>query len=254
MKANTGESSPGYVLHSYPYRETSLIVEGFTRSHGRMTFVARGAKRPRGAMKGTLHPFQGLHFSWFGRADMKTMKEVEHELIYPQMSGDALLSAFYLNELLMRLTAREDAQEALYDAYEDALAALSGRHGGYAAVPGREGHNIAQVLRKFEIVFLREIGYALHLTEEADTHEPIDAAQRYYYLIERGPVAVKRMNGDHRWREEPSFLGKTLLDMNSGELGDANSQQQAKALMRRVINQLLGDKPLHTRQLMRELR
>ncbi|MBI3715285.1 MAG: DNA repair protein RecO [Betaproteobacteria bacterium] len=247
MKATAGDSSAGFVLHTYPYRETSLIVEAFTRGHGRITFVARGAKRPRGAMRGSLHPFQGLHFSWFGRAEMKTLKEVEHEIIFPQMAGDALLSAFYLNELLMKLTVREDAHEQLFDAYHDALQGLSGRD---ASPVG----DVPQILRRFEIVFLREIGYALHLTEEADSHAPIEPGQRYIYIMERGPIAAQQLKNDPRWRDEPTVLGKTLLDMDRGEWLDANSQQQAKALMRRVINRLLGDKPLHTRQLMRELR
>jgi DNA repair protein RecO (recombination protein O) len=241
-----GDSSAGFVLHSYPYRETSLIVESFTRSHGRMVFVAKGAKRPASAMKGVLNPFQRLLFNWFGKAEMKTLKAVEHGRIYPQLSGSALMSAFYMNELVLKLAHREDAHEALFDAYEHAVMQLSGVE---AAIDIR---GIGAVLRCFEMALLRELGYALTLSEEADTHQAINAGSQYFYLLERGPVAVGRAvrqgGGDGL-----QLSGKTLLDMAAGDFADPVTQQQAKQLMRRAINHMLGDKPLHTRQLIREL-
>ncbi len=241
-----GDSSAGFVLHSYPYRETSLIIESFTRSHGRMVFVAKGAKRPSSAMKGTLNPFQRLLFNWFGKADMKTLKSVEHGRIFPQLSGSALMSAFYMNELLLKLAHREDAHEVLFDAYEVAVTQLSG-----ADTP-LDVRGIGAVLRRFEIALLRELGYALMLAEEADTRQPIIASGQYLYLFEHGPVAIGRIarqgSGDGL-----QLNGKTLLDMASGDFADPVTQQQSKQLMRRAINHMLGDKPLHTRQLIREL-
>ncbi len=241
-----GESSAGFVLHSYPYRETSLIIESFTRSHGRMVFVAKGAKRPASAMKGVLNPFQRLLFSWFGKADMKTLKSAEHGRIFPQLSGSALMSAFYMNELLLKLAHREDAHETLFDAYELAVLQLSG-----AEAP-MDVRGIGAVLRRFEITLLRELGYALMLLEEADTHQPIAAAGQYFYLFERGPVPVGRVARQGQV-DGLQLAGKTLLDMAAGDFSDPATQQQSKQLMRRAINHMLGDKPLHTRQLIREL-
>ncbi|HEX9391191.1 MAG TPA: DNA repair protein RecO [Usitatibacteraceae bacterium] len=241
-----GDSSAGFVLHSYPYRETSLIVESFTRSHGRMVFVAKGAKRPASAMKGALNPFQRLLFNWFGKAEMKTLKSVEHGRIFPQLNGSALMSAFYMNELLLKLAHREDAHEALFDAYEAAVMQLSG-----AEAP-LEIRGIGTVLRRFEIALLRELGYALMLVEEADTHQPIIAAGQYLYLLERGPVALGRI-ARQATGDGLQLNGKTLLDMQAGDFTDPVTQQQSKQLMRRAINHMLGDKPLHTRQLIREL-
>jgi DNA repair protein RecO (recombination protein O) len=254
-----GDTSAGFVLHSYPYLETSLIVEMFTRSHGRVVVVAKGAKRPTSAMKSRLNPFQGLLLTWFGKSDLKTLKAVEHAEIYPQLSGASLMSAFYMNELLLKLAQREDAHEALYDAYEDAIVTLasSSKQAGTVA-------SIATALRKFEMSLLSELGYALQLTEEADTHDSIDADERYVYVMERGPICVRNVAKNSRQHTEPHFQsspgdglqlsGKTLLDLAAGDFSDPQTQAQAKLLMRRAINQLLGDKPLHTRQLIRDLK
>ena len=283
MAKTTGDTSAGFVLHSYPYLETSLIVETFTRSHGRIAVVAKGAKRPTSAMKSRLNPFQGLLLTWFGKADLKTLKSVEHADIYPQLRGAALMSAFYMNELLIKLAQREDAYEVLYDAYEEAVVALATMHVFSEPKPAGLIAAIATVLRKFEMSLLRELGYALQLSEDVDTNEPITADERYVYVLERGPVCIrsssssKRANGltgvsgaevvkgakeVMRARErQPSLSfdglqlsGKTLLDLAAGEFSDPQTQAQAKQLMRRAINQLLGDKLLHTRQLIRDLK
>ncbi len=271
MAKTIGDTSAGFVLHSYAYLETSLIVEIFTRSHGRVAVVAKGAKRPSSAMKSRLNPFQGLLLTWFGKADLKTLKSVEHATIYPQLRGAALMSAFYMNELLIKLAQREDAYEALYDAYEEAVVALASTQTFSEPKPAGLMAAIAVVLRKFEMSLLRELGYALQLSEDVDTNEPITADERYVYVMERGPVCLRkpsnggRVNlisgGVHADQRHPSssldglqLSGKTLLDLAAGEFSDPRTQAQAKQLLRRAINQLLGDKPLHTRQLIRDLK
>ena len=102
------DAEPGYVLHAYPYRETSLIVEAFTEAHGRVAMVARGAKRPRSELRGVLQGFQPLLLSWFGQQELKTLLRAEWRGGLPLVSGRALLCGFYLNELLLRLLAHED--------------------------------------------------------------------------------------------------------------------------------------------------
>ncbi|MBL8510114.1 MAG: DNA repair protein RecO, partial [Betaproteobacteria bacterium] len=208
MKHNAIEPSQGFVLHTYPYRETSLIVEAFIREQGRMVFVAKGAKRPQSSMKGLLNPFQGLRLSWFGRAEMKTLKTVEHEIIYPQLSGAALMSAFYMNELLLKLTHREDPHEAIFDAYTAALNGLTGKANDRQAIPP-----LATTLRKFELSLLQSLGFGLQLTEEAGTHQPLEVQKVYSYVIEQGPIAVTRLNPYQRQLDGIKLAGKTLLDM-----------------------------------------
>jgi DNA repair protein RecO (recombination protein O) len=119
-----GASDRGYVLHSYPYRETSLIVEAWTEMHGRMALMARGARRPKSALRGVLGPFQPLTLSWFGKGEMKTLKTAEAERVCLPLGGASMMSAFYLNELLLKLTQREDPHEGLFAAYDEAVSDL----------------------------------------------------------------------------------------------------------------------------------
>jgi DNA repair protein RecO (recombination protein O) len=254
-RPNPADADRAFVLHTYPYLETSLIVEAFTATHGRVVLVAKGAKRPHAAMRGMLNPFQALRLNWFGRSEMKTLKAAEQERILPQLSGAGLLSAFYLNELLLKLTHREDPHEDLFDAYADAVYALTELPSGNKGVRA-----IATILRQFEVNLLRELGYALQLEEEADSHRPLDPDRTYVYQTERGPVACVAQHAANEpapqtYNDDGLRLsGKTLLDMSANNYVDPQTQIQAKQLMRKIINHLLGDKILHTRQLMRDLR
>lgn len=244
MSGVASQHSDGYVLHRYPYRETSLILETFTRSHGRLSMVAKGAKRASAASKHALHPFQPLSLTWFGRAEMKTLKSAEHERILPQLRGAALLSAFYVNELLLKLAHRDDPHEGMFVAYETVVGDLA-----VVTAEGRDGMRAIEVsLRRFEVSLLAELGYALRLDSEADTHQPLLPDRNYVYLFERGPIDVARCD-----RSGEAVRGKTLLDLAAGTCADPQGLAEAKALMRRAINHLLGDKVLHTRQLIRDL-
>src|SRR5947207_10368345 len=118
------EGQAGFVLHTYPYRETSLIVEAFTGAYGRVAMVARGAKRPRSELRGLLNAFQPLALSWAGAGELKTLQKAEWRGGLPLPSGAALLCGFYLNELILKLLPREDAHPALFEYYEATLRAL----------------------------------------------------------------------------------------------------------------------------------
>jgi DNA repair protein RecO (recombination protein O) len=231
------EGQPAFVLHSYPFRETSLVVELFTRNHGRVGVVARGARRPRSALRGVLLAFQPLLVSWTGKSELHTLVAAEWEGTYAPLRGEALMCGFYLNELMLRLLLRDDAHENLYAAYRNALAALA----------ATADH--AAVLRRFELILLGELGYAVLLDREADTGAPIAAEQRYVYVIERGPLPAS----DRAARNGVELAGQTLLDMRSGNFANSATQQQCKVLMRVLINHYLGNQVLHTRQLLRDL-
>lgn len=231
------DAQPAFVLHSYPFRETSLVVELFTREAGRIAVVAKGARRPKSALRGVLLAFQPLLVSWTGRGELQTLIRAEWHGVYQPLRGLALICGFYLNELLMKLVPRHDAHEGLFETYAATLAALEG-----VAEP-------AAVLRGFEKNLLRELGYAMTLDRDVESGHPIAAEQRYTYLVERGPVSGARDGGTNG----VELLGQTLLDMHSGDYSRAMTQQQAKALMRTLINHHLGDQVLHTRQLLRDL-
>jgi len=241
-KANLRDVEPGYVLHSYPFKETSLVVEVFTRSFGRLGLVAKGARRPRSALRGVLMAFQPLWLSWSGKSELRLLHRAEWQGGQPQMAGLALMCGFYLNELLLKLVAREDPHEELYGAYEQALSSL------------RDGQAPAGVLRRFEHWMLAGLGYALRLNEDVGG-AVLEPTATYAYVVERGAV-----------RKEPSgpaaippaeagleVIGKTLLDMDRGDYSDPATVLQSRALMRYVINHYLGGQTLHTRQLLRDL-
>ncbi len=230
------ENEPAFILHSYPFRETSLLLEVFSRNHGRLALVARGARRPRSQLRGLLMGFQPLHLSWFGKGEVRTLHSAEWQGGQPQLQGTALLCGFYLNELLINLMARDDAHEQLFDYYRQALQrlALESDH--------------AATLRSFEKRMLQELGYALLLEQEADSGKPIEAAAGYRYVIERGALAEST--------QAPNGLavsGKTLLDMAADDYRDAVSALQSKQLMRMLLNHYLAGKVLHTRELIKDL-
>jgi DNA repair protein RecO (recombination protein O) len=229
------DNQPGYVLHTYAFRETSLVVETFTRAHGRVAMLARGAKRPRSALRGSIMAFQPLELSWSGRGEMRLLLRAEWRGGQQRLQGRALLCGFYLNELLLKLLPREDAHEQLYLDYQTALARLAAE-----PEPGA-------VLRQFEKALLRELGYALAL--ESAGGAAIDAHKFYAYEPERGPVAV---NGAAH--AGLVISGQTLLDIAHDNYSDPLTLQQAKALMRLLISHRLEQKPLNSRRIFEELR
>ncbi|HZI83209.1 MAG TPA: DNA repair protein RecO [Casimicrobiaceae bacterium] len=231
------DDQPGFVLHSYPYRETSAIVETFSASYGRVALVARGAKRTRSELRGVLQAFQPLSLSWAGTGELKTLVRAEWRGGLPLVGGSALLCGFYLNELLLKLLPREDPHPRLYGEYESALMRLA------------NGAEQARVLRQFELTLLAELGYALPLTHEVDTGRPVDPAERYYYAFERGPRAVAAEPG----RRYPQVRGATLLALASDDYRAPESAAEAKRLMREVLDYYLEQRTIVSRRVVRDL-
>ena len=227
----------GYVLHSYPFSESSLIVETFTREGGRVPLVARGARRPKSTVRGVLLAFQPILLSWSGKTELRTLTRAEWLGGHEPLTGLGMMCGFYLNELLLRLLPRDDPHERLFDRYRDALGSLGTAHG------------LSASLRRFEKALLDELGYGVILDREATTGELIAAERRYVYLAERGPVAA---TGD-ALQKGVELDGQTLIDMQHDDYVRAATQQQSKALMRVLINHHLGDRQLHTRQLLLDL-
>ena len=233
------ELEPGFVLHAYPYKETSLIVEAFTRRHGRVGLLARGARRPRSAMRGVLLAFHPLRLTWTASAELGTLMSVEWGGGQKALAGVGLMCGFYINELLLRLLPREDAHEALFDAYAEALTRLSSGEPQAAAQ--------SAVLRGFERRMLTELGYAPVLDRDAANGAAIEPDKRYAYEAERGPVETRRSDGD------AVISGRTLLDMAADDYDDARTREEARRLMRALIADRLGGQALHTRAVLSEL-
>lgn len=230
---------PAFVLHSYPWKETSLVVELFTRSHGRVPLVAKGARRPHSPLRGLLMAFQPLLVTWSGKGELRLLHGAEWQGGVPQLTGVALLCGFYVNELLVKVLARDDPHERLFDTYATAIRELSG-----PAAP-------AAILRRFEKSLLCELGYALQLGHEAQSQVPVAAEQRYRYAPELGPIPV-----DSRSVADPeteTVLGRTLLDIARDDYSDAVTAAESKRLLRALIHHHLGQPELNTRQLIKDL-
>jgi DNA repair protein RecO (recombination protein O) len=223
-----------YLLHTYPYSETSLVLDVFSRDHGRVPMVARGARRPRSALRGVLIGFQPLELGWFGAGEVKTLAKAEWLGGVPLLGGRCLLLGYYLNELLLKLMAREDAHPALFDAYEEAVVALA------------NGGADAPELRRFEKSLLREIGYGLNLAQDADGR-PLEENRAYLYLVERGAVEARGDEG------VAPLAGKTLLDMAMDDYRDPRTLAESKILMRQLMAHHLNGKPLQSRRVFMEL-
>ena len=242
----------GYVLHTYPYRETSLILQVWTEKHGRLGLVAKGARRPRSATRSVLVPFQPLALDWFGRGELRTLKTAEPALPATPLAGQSLLSAFYLNELLLKLTTRDDPHEGLFSAYDDAITGLRSISRGRRDEAARgQQDQVERVLRRFELKLLQELGYALELTREAGTNASIVAEREYLYVVERGAVPAPGEGSTPA--NAVRLSGNTLLDLDGGRLEDPGTVAQAKQLMRLLINHSLNGQELATRAMVRDL-
>ena len=226
---------PAFVLHSYPYKETSLIVDLFTRDHGRIAVVAKGAKRPLSKLRGVLQTFQPLSVSWSGKSELRTLIDAEWVGGMLPLERTALLCGFYLNELLVKLLARDDAHRALFDHYVSTLNELA--HDEPAQI----------VLRKFERALLKETGVAADLGRSTTTREAVAADVSYVVDPERG---AREARVSDVW---PVVSGKTLLDMEREDYADPATLAQSKQLMRFLLAHHLGGAPLNTRQILIDL-
>jgi DNA repair protein RecO (recombination protein O) len=227
------DHEPAYVLHTYAYKETSLIVEAFTRRHGRVALLARGARRPRSAMRGILLAFHPLRLGWSGSGELSNLMQAEWGGALQPLGGRALMCGFYVNELVLRLLPREDPHEALFDAYGEALARLSA------------GEPYHAVLRSFEKRLLAELGYAPLFDHDALSGEPIEPGGSYVYEPDRGPV--RSSHGDL------IISGRTLLDLAADDYSRTETRDEARYLMRALIGQRLHGQTLHTRSVLMEL-
>ena len=226
-----------FLLHHYPYRDTSRIVELFTPGHGRIGAVARGVRSAHSRLRGVLQPFYPLLVSWSGRGELVTLTDAELGGQQTAPAADALVNAFYINELILRLLRRNDPHPGLFDYYRLTIDAL---------LYSRANCNRERYLRLFECHLLSEIGYGLLLTVEADDGPPIEAQEWYRYEVDRGPVRSTGAEG------EDVVPGRVLLSLASEDLAD-DDLGYAKRLLRRALAVYLGDKPLKSRAVMQGL-
>ncbi|VWX56397.1 DNA repair protein RecO [Burkholderiales bacterium 8X] len=249
MVARRIAHEPAYVLHRYDWSESSLILETFTRHHGRIALVAKGAKRPSSNFRPVLLPLQPLQLNYSGDAEIRTLKGAEWMGGHVMPTGEALLSGYYVNELLLRLLARDDPHAALFDAYAAVVQVLASEHAGAQAATQ------SAALRAFELLLLREVGLLPSLDVQTATLAPLEPDARYALV----PEAGLRPADD----EEAALAGAAweALQLALDDLAPFTATLRACASMaaglrpqlRTLLNYHCGVATLRTRQMMRDL-
>lgn len=226
--------NPCYILHQRPYRETSLILDIFSRDYGKLSLVARGARKGRNNQRSILQTNQKLNIAWLIRGEMGTLTDIEASGRNYNLSGRELLATFYINELLMRLLHRHEPCPELFDAYETALKHLS-------ACDDEQS-----ILRLFEKRLLETLGYGLVLDHDVMSGKPIEDDTLYYYRLDSGPTATPAPD-----QEYIKISGRALSALACGSIHEQNDLQEAKRLTRHVLKEHLGARPLASRDLFR---
>jgi len=224
---------PAYILHHRPYRETSLLIDLFTEKQGRISVIARGIRTPQSKLRSILQPFTPLIVSWQGKTELMTLISAEADGLPMTLQGDCLLSAFYLNELLMRMLPKQDPYPVLFTMYQKTLIDL-------------QRDTLEQrVLRLFEKKLLTELGYGIELQYDFNTGNALLAEQFYQYVPERGFTFVEDINDKSHY----IFSGKHLLAFANEELDNEECLQEAKRLMRILLSFVLGTQTINSRKL-----
>jgi len=237
---------PAYVLHRYDWSESSLILEVFTRHYGRVALVAKGVKRPYSSFRPILLPLQPLHLAFGGDTEIKTLKAAEWQGGHVMPAGDALMSGYYVNELLLALLAREDSHPRLFDIYADTVAVIAAGHGAM----------LEAALRAFELLLLREIGLLPLLDTQTMTLLSLQPGVRYCLVPE----------GGLRQAEPTDRASLSGSDWVALQMGLSDGQPFAEALracsqvmgdlkpqLRTLLNYHCGVRTLRTRQMMIDL-
>ena len=220
--------TPGYILHHRPYRDTSRILEVITRDHGRITVFARGVRGPKARLASILQPFQQLLLSWTGRGEAAQLTGAESAAATASLPSSCLMAAFYLNELLLKLTTRHDPLPVLFDAYHAALESL------------RHGAALEPELRVFEKRLLEALGYGLDLGAEARTGKRIEPGEYYHFRPEQGLVATVAAAAG-------ALAGHSLIGLANEQLEGARALEDSRRLLQAALAQCLEGRPLATR-------
>lgn len=229
------QQQAAFILHHRPFRDSSQILDVISVEYGKLALVARGSRGAKSRLKGVLRPFMPLTISWVQRSDLGTLTGAEVRGAPLSLSGDALLSGYYVNELLLHFLHRHDPQPEIFEIYSRTIQALAGTQ------------NVAACLRRFEIELLRQIGYALNLDHESGSQDPLGDTLHYEYRFEQGPVRVQRTEG------AMVFKGAELAAIGEQRFDDPEVLRAASRLLREVIAFHLGGKELKSRKVLIDL-
>ena len=246
MAAKRIGDEPAFVLHRYDWSESSLILELLTRGHGRIAVVAKGAKKPSSNFRPVLLPLQPLHVAFGGDGEIRTLKAAEWQGGQVMPTGEALLSGYYLNELLLRLLARDDPHPALHDVYALTVRVLA----------GEQPQLLQPALRAFELLLLREIGLLPSLDLQTATLAPLEGEERYTLRAEGGLVEAEEDDARGSLAGEQWHALQQALDDPApfhASLQAVARMPELKPQLRALLHYHCGVPTLRTRQLMMDL-
>ena len=225
----------GFVLHRREYSESSLLVDFFTENHGRITLLAKGARRPRSPLKSVLQPFTPLLLKWTGKGDLKTLTKAEPASLTLPMQTLVLYSGFYVNEVLARVLENHTAYPELFQHYLHCMTKLAS-----------QPNEIEPILRTFEFQTLKALGYGVDFCHCAATGKPVDPKMTYQFRESEGFIASLLQNNH-------TFIGKDLLAFSEMDFSEKETLQSAKRFTRIALKPYLGSAPLKSRELFQSI-
>lgn len=226
------ELTPAYILHHRDYRESSLLLEIFSREHGRISLIAKGAKRNKKQKGVDFNLYQKYLVSWVAKSELGTLTDIEFEKMMQSLKPEQMMAGFYMNEIVLRLLHKHESHPELFDAYDAAIFSLL----------NDEPENI--VLRYFEKVLLQSLGYGLVLESDVETGEKIAEDKEYCYQLDYGPSSISQ-----EVKSGVKISGEALLQIDNETLSGVKNITEAKKLLKSILNKYLGAKPLASRQL-----
>lgn len=220
---------PAYILQHRPYRETSLLLDVFTRDYGLLTILAKGVRKPKSKLAGLLLPFTQIQISYLDKNELKLLSGADY-VAGQALQGMALFCGFYVNELVQRFLHKHDPNPVLFQRYQLCLQQLL------------ETDRFEQTLRYFELDLLTEAGYGVELTHTAQGQAILEN-QHYAYLANTGLIA----------QQQGAVQGRTLLALAKRAVLDDLALGQAKNLLRSILAEHLQGKPLKSRQVLAQV-
>ena len=225
---------PAFVLHTRPYQETSIIVDFFTKSFGRVNAIAKGAKRPKSPLRSVLTPASKLSITLSGKSDLKTLSSIEITDHFYLNNSVSLNSVIYVNELITKCTEKEDPHKIIFDQYENLLKNLSNE---------TNPPDLEKILRNFELNLLQEMGYGIDLSRDSDSNKKINKDCEYLFDPTKGFVLNTANNALTKL-----FSGEDIINFDKGDFEKKGTRDTAKIIMRKALDFHLGNKTLNIRK------
>ncbi len=223
--------TPCYVLHRRNFSETSFILEVFSRDYGRISIIAKGAKQSKKYHGINFDLYQKYNISWISKNELGTLTDVDIAPSKYSFIPEKAITGFYINEIILKLLYKDEPYPELFDMYELTLNRLF------------SNENEKIILRYFEKILLKSLGYGISLDHDVKTGLSITSKKEYYYKIDSGPSTEISSTG-----ESMRISGKTLFELNNETLSDTKNINEAKRLLSMVLKKHINQ-PLESRKL-----